>query len=312
MKTVALWLYQNEGGQEINERLRTLLVSYGVRIIDGFDLRKCYVKDGSIFTEDGRLLDHADIFYHMNADESNSYQEEMLQFLEYKGVRVMNSFGAYKLAKDKFASNLLLRQNGIRVPRSLLFSRDTKMSIVKSFFEECNNMVLLKPRSNHGGLGIMKFQDYESFADYLGMVHEHIFVHYLEEYIEFEEMDYRVEVVGGEAISGYRRRKKHSFKTNIGSGGSMVPELPDVHVCSVALRAARLLKLDCTIVDMVRSIRDQELYLLEVNPIMGIFLEAAMSSGYKISVPANIDPLFCTDNVKMNRLVQIILEALHR
>ncbi|MFM2377073.1 MAG: hypothetical protein RLZZ165_2170, partial [Bacteroidota bacterium] len=230
---------------------------------------------------------------------------EILKYLEKSGVKVMNSYEAYANSRDKLMMNLTLRRSGIRVPDTLVIADRSKPGCVDSFFEK-HRRVVLKPRSNHGGKGILRFSDPADFWDYTEMVEGFFDNHYLEAFVDFGEMDYRVEVVNDTVAGGYRRLKTHPFKTNIGSGGQMVAELPGRDVLDLGHRAARAVKIDCTAVDIVRCRQSGELYVLEVNPIMGVFLETALRSGSRFPAQENVHELFQTDDLKMDLLMQMI------
>lgn len=166
--------------------------------------------------------------------------------------------------------------------------------------------IIVKPRTNHGGKGIVKIDNYEMFCDFYDATKTFINNYYLEKYIPFESHDYRVEVFNGKVIGTYCRGKNGTYKTNISSGGSMedinVPE----RFKEVALKAAKILNVTTTIVDMVLSIEDQQIYVLEVNPIMGIFLEEGMKAGTKMPVQLKIPKSFKTDKIKIDSIISYI------
>ena len=81
----------------------------------------------------------------------------------------------------------------------------------------------------------------------------------------------------------------------------MTPITPPSEFNQTALAAAKALNIKATIVDMVKSKEDGQIYVLEVNPIMGIFVEAGNRSGEK-SVITTIDPVYANDNLKLDRL----------
>ena len=127
-----------------------------------------------------------------------------------------------------------------------------------------------------------------------------------EKYIEFEEHDYRVEIFDNEVIGSYCRGKNGSYKTNISSGGKMLAISVDNEFKNIALKAAKILNITTTIVDMIRSEKDGKIYVLEVNPIMGIFLEEAMRAGTKMDVQKDIPEQFKTDDLKIEKIINYI------
>lgn len=305
MKKVGIWMYENDNGIIPKTELISRL-SKKYEVISNFDMRKCYIKNGSIFTEDGRSLDDLDVLYHMNADEQSSHQRMILKFLEYKNVKIINGYNAFMTARNKCLTNFILKNNGINVPDSILINANEKTEIIDVWFKE-HPISLIKPLSNHGGKGIIKVNSLEEFLDLKMILDCYFESYYFEEFLDFGENDYRIEVFNEEIIGGYSRKKaKHSFKTNITSGGIMLEKKIKEEHKKIALECCKLLNLNSTIVDIVE--KNGIPYVLEVNPIMGIFIEAALKEGKKHEILSNIPTSFKTDKKKIELLVKYIDE----
>ena len=309
MKKVGIWMYENDNGINIKKKIITALKNKKYEVHADFDMRECYLKNGKVFTKDGYCLSDLDIFYHMNADEQTPFQNDILKLLELSGVHVFNNYDAFIRCKDKVVANLLLRKNGISVPPSMLINNHLTKEEIKKIIEEWG-CVIVKPRANHGGKGIIKFDNYEQFYDYYESSKNYIDNYYLEKYIPFENHDYRVEIFNGDVVGTYCRGKCGSYKTNISSGGSMIDEKVSNAFQKIALKCAKVLGITTTIVDMILSKEDQKIYVLEVNPIMGIFLEEAMKSGTKMPIQKSIPNSFKTDEIKINKIINYIDEYL--
>ena len=52
--------------------------------------------------------------------------------------------------------------------------------------------------------------------------------------------------------------------------------------------------------------KDNKIYVLEVNPIMGIFLEEGMRAGSKMPIQKDIPNRFKTDNKKIELIIEYI------
>ena len=241
----------------------------------------------------------------MNADEQNAYQNDILKLLELSGVHIFNDYNAFMRCKDKVVANMILRQNNIPVPNSMLINNHVSKEIVNDFFNESGS-ILIKPRSNHGGKGIIKIDSLEQFWDIYTATSNFFDNYYIEQFIEFDNNDYRVEIFDGEVIGGYSRTKNGTYKTNVSSGGGMLDLPVSNEVKELGLKAAKTLGITTTIVDMIRRKEDNKLFILEVNPIMGIFIEAAEKSGSKRPVQKNIPEQFKTDEIKMNKIIEYI------
>ena len=305
MKKVGIWMYENDNGINIKRKLIQELTSRGYEVYSDFDMRDCYMRNGKVYSKDGYCISDLDILYHMNADEQNLYQNDILKLIELSGVHVFNDYNSFLRCKDKVVANMILRNNDIQVPPSILINNKVEPEFLEEIIKEWKS-VIIKPRSNHGGKGIIKIDNYEQFLDFYIATKSYVDNYYIEKYIDFEENDYRVEVFNNKVIGTYCRGKHGTYKTNISSGGKMLDKEVSQEFVDVALSAANALGITTTIVDMIKSKEDNKIYVLEVNPIMGIFLEEGMRAGSKMPVQTEIPNRFKTDNKKINLVVDYI------
>jgi ribosomal protein S6--L-glutamate ligase len=309
MPTVALWMYRNQGGFAVQSALKARLERAGCEVINNFDMRECYVEQGKVLTSARVDLSSVDVFYHMNADEQTPYQNEVLRALDFSGVEVINSWQSFSLAKDKFAANQLMAKAGINVPPSFFIHPQVPTECIQRMFSE-NGSVLVKPRRNHGGRGIVKFDRPDYFTDFVQATAADFGEYYVEGFIPFGRHDFRIEIFNGQVIGGYSREcAASSFKTNISSGGRMLDLMPSQDFAEVALRATSVFGITTTIVDMVRSENDNLIYVLEVNPIMGIFVEEACRAEKKDFFDSNAS--YCNDEIKLSLLTEFLAERAH-
>lgn len=305
MKKVGIWMYENDNGINIKRKLVNILKEKGYEVYYDFDMRQCYLKDGNVYAKDGYCLSELDIFYHMNADEQNEYQNDVLRLLELSGVHVFNNFNSFYFCKDKVFANMILRDNNILVPPSMLINNNVDQEFLENILKEWGS-VIVKPRKNHGGKGIVKIDNFEQFWDFYVATKNFIDNYYLEKYIDFKDNDYRVEVFNGKVVGTYCRGKHGTYKTNISSGGAMLDKEVNDEFKSIALKCAEVLGVTTTIVDMIKSTKDEKIYVLEVNPIMGIFLEEGMRAGTKMPIQNDIPENFKTDNKKIDLIINYI------
>ncbi len=304
-KKIGIWMYENDNGINIKRKLVSSFENIGYEVYADFDMRECYLKNGKVYAKDGYCLSDVDIFYHMNADEQNQYQNDILRLLELSGVYVFNDYQSFIYCKDKVISNLLLRKNGVLVPPSMLINNNLTKPELKKIIDELGTIVI-KPRTNHGGKGIIKINNFESFCDFYEATKPFINDYYIEKYIPFNSHDYRVEIFNGKVIGTYGRGKCGTYKTNISSGGSMKDIVVPEEFKKIALKAAKILNITTTIVDMILSEEDGKIYILEVNPIMGIFLEEGMKAGTKMPIQTKIPESFKTDKIKLEKIIEYI------
>jgi ribosomal protein S6--L-glutamate ligase len=296
-------MYENDNGHIPKEVLCDLLEKKGFVVFSEFDMRECYVICGKVYSACGRCLSDFDVLFHMNADEQSPYQADILRALQESGVDVVNECTSYFNCSDKFKGNQLLRQHGVTVPDSALLGTTVAEAIIYELFARWGSLVY-KPRSGHGAVGIVRFEEAEQFIDFVQATRHVLSDYYVEQYIDFGEYDCRVEIFNGQLMGGYSRKKKHSFKTNISAGGEMTPRILGAEA-NVALAAAKALGINGTIVDMVQSSVDGKLYVLEVNPALGIFVESAMRAGTKMpDTPPDIG--YSYDRLKLDAIASYI------
>jgi ribosomal protein S6--L-glutamate ligase len=299
MAKIGLGMYDNDGGAVIEARLTASLEALGHRIVGKIDLSDSATRDGRVYTQDGRDLSELDVFFFMDADRQSLNQVDQLHALERSGVQVINAPGAYGAARDKPTANQILRNVGINVPRSALLTPKTLARDAAALIRDWGALVL-KPRVRHGGYGIVCFTDAGQLADFC-QVETSVDNYYCEEFIPFGDLDMRVEIAAGMGIGGYSRRRTHAFKTNVSSGGIMTPNPPDSALCTLAEDAARAIGLDYSIVDFLRDERNGRVTVVEVNPILGIFVEEAMRVSPKTSL-REVDPSYALDARKLEIL----------
>lgn len=305
MKTVGLWMYNNDGGNIIQKKLIQELKLSGFEVINSFDMRNCYCLNGKVYTEDNMDLTKLDVLYHMNADEQNNHQQDILKAIELSGVKVINDTRSFLKCKDKFITNLILKNNNINVPESLLIPNNTISKTIKEKLIEFKSF-LVKPRDNYGGYGIIKFNDVEQFEDYILATKNFYSNYYIEKFIDFNDHDYRVEIFDNKIVGSYSRSKNHSFKTNISSGGHLNSINIGSEEKNIALKAAKAMDITSTIIDMVKSKENDKFYVLEVNPLLGIFVQSCIRSGER-NIPKNFfDKNSYNDDIKLQAIVDYI------
>lgn len=299
---IGIWMYRNDGALYIHNELAQELVRYGYEVIDNFDMRKCYCLNNKIMTEDGRDLTSLNLLFHMNVDESNSHQNDILHTFEMAGVKVINPYVPYQNAFDKYISNFKLRQAGVNVPPSILIDSDASPMLIKNIFDEWGS-ILIKSRFSAGGKGIIKIDNCEQFLDLQPTIKFLFPNFFLQKFIPFGDHDYRVELIDGEVLFCYSRKKEHSFKTNLHAGAKQVIACKyEEKFGAMAKLAAKTLNIPLTTVDLIKSIYDNQYYVLEVNGNLGVFIEALL-----LSQGENVNKtLFGADKRKIDMIVSYI------
>ncbi|MGB6330012.1 MAG: hypothetical protein WBF48_13905, partial [Halarcobacter sp.] len=121
-KKIGMWLYQNGGGDIIQEKLIKQLNNKGIEVIPNINLRDATAENSNITWNDIKL-DKLDLFFSYNAGEQTQYQMYLFKALS-NILPTINNFKAFELTEDKFQTSLLLRKNNVKTADYKLCHRD--------------------------------------------------------------------------------------------------------------------------------------------------------------------------------------------
>ncbi len=264
-KTVGLWLYKNGGGDKIQQTLVNKLKDRNINTITDINLRGAIAKNEHILYNDIKL-DELDLFFSYNAGEQTQYQMYLYKALDHV-IPMINTFKALELTEDKFHTSFLLRQQGVQTADYKLCHRDDTHHL-KSIMEQWDKMVY-KPTDGWGGVGLTKIENQETLdmlMPFLNQIDLRYF--YVEKFINYDNTDYRIDIVDGKFIACYgRKANKNSWKTNITSGGSVFLREPNDELVNLAIKAAKITGLDIAGIDILYDKVKEEYIVLEVNGI---------------------------------------------
>jgi len=264
--TIGMWMYQNSGGEQIQNKMISKLAERGINVITGLDLAHASAQNGEIVCN-GVTMEQLDLFFSYNAGEQTAYQLYLYEAIN-KLVPTINNFDAFSLSEDKFLTAYALNQAGIRSPDYRVFSRDD-ISGLRETVREWDGRVVYKPTDGWGGTGIVKIEDERSLDVLVPFLNRLDVPHfYLEKYINYDKTDFRVDIVDGQYIGCYgRKAASDSWKTNITSGGSVITRHPTDEVIELAIQAAKVTGLEIAGVDLIFDLDAEEYVVLEVNGI---------------------------------------------
>jgi ribosomal protein S6--L-glutamate ligase len=181
-----------------------------------------------------------------------------------RSMPVVNPIDALLLTENKFLSNLVFEQAGLRVPPAILISRQTEELI--NALESWGELVI-KPIFTYGGHGSVRVETREQLTDIIERLSGFEDRFYAEKFIPNEHWDCRIDLVDGEIVSCYgRRARPGSWKSNIGSGGQTFKIEPTSEIKEMAVQAFHASGLVLGGVDIIES-KSGELYLLEINGV---------------------------------------------
>ena len=268
-RKIGMWLYQNGGGSEIQKKIINKLKERDIDSYPGLNLRNAIAKNGSIlYPENGKTnkLDNLDLFFSYNAGEQTQYQTYLYKALS-RVIPTINNYEAFELSEDKFHSAFVLQKNGIQTADYKLCHRDDTHHL-KSIMDKWSKMVY-KPTDGWGGVGLTKIESQETLDMLMPFLNQmDLRYFYVEKFIDYDNTDFRVDIVDGKFVGCYGRKAGGSdWRTNVASGGSVFMREPNDEVVNLALKATKVTGLDISGVDIIYDKKKEEYVVLEVNGI---------------------------------------------
>lgn len=240
-----------------------------IDVIANINLKDAIAKNGHIIYEmknKNVKLDKLDLFFSYNAGEQTPYQVYLYKALN-RIIPMINSYEAFELSEDKFHTSFYLRKHGIlTADYKLCHSNDAHR--LNTIMKKWGKMVY-KPTDGWGGIGVTKIENEESLnmlIPFLSQINLKYF--YVEKYVDYDNTDYRVDIVDGQFVACYGRRAAIGhWKTNVTSGGSVFLREANDEIISLAINATKVLGLDIAGVDIIYDRKKEKYIVLEVNGI---------------------------------------------
>lgn len=189
------------------------------------------------------------------------------RMLEKLGYRLFNSAESIELCDDKMLTHIALANNGIKMPltisSTLCYTDNGDRNIINEVEKKLSFPLIIK--ENYGSLGKQVYL-INNHDELLQKENELIHTpHIYQEFISSSRgKDYRIIVIGGKVVAYMKRENKHSYLSNLASGGSSsICELSEEYI-KVAEKCAKILKLDYCGVDILEG-ANKEPIISEVN-----------------------------------------------
>ncbi len=191
------------------------------------------------------------------------FRLDILRAIEEYDITLINSRESLEIASDKFLTSVFLENHQISTPKTIVCEDPHK---ALDAFDELGGDCVLKPLYGSKGIGITRLNN-KAFAENvifsLGQLHQ---VFYLQEFIEHNNRDIRILVLGDKVIAGMYR-VGDSWKTNIYAGAKAEPLKITDDMEELAIKAARVTKTEIAGVDLLESEKGN--LVIEVNSIPG-------------------------------------------
>ena len=264
-RKIGMWLYTNNGGDKIAKKIIKKLKERDIDTINDINLRHAIAKNGHII-HNGIKLDKLDLFFSYNAGEQTQYQTYLYKALNY-AIPMINSYKSFSLTEDKFHTSFVLRSNGVKTADYKLCHRDDGFHL-KKIIKAWDKMVY-KPTDGWGGVGLTKIEDESSLDMLMPFLNQmDLRYFYVEKFIDYDNTDFRVDIVDGEFVGCYgRKASKTDWRTNVTSGGTVFIREPNDDIINIATKAAKVCGVDIAGVDIIYDRAKEEYIVLEVNGI---------------------------------------------
>lgn len=239
-------------------RLKDEFFKRGVQV----DVRKnnellAFIEEGTIKTN----ISGYDFVVYLDKDR---YVAEML---EKCGVRLFNKVSSIEKCDDKMLTHISLANSGIKMPTTISSTLCYTDNGDRSYLKDVENKLgfPLIVKENYGSLGkqvyfIENSAELKQIEDKL--IHTN---HLFQQFISSSKgVDIRIIVIGHKPIAYMKRENKHSYLSNLATGGqASIIKLPQEYL-DVAVKASEILDLDYCGVDVLIG-PNKEPIISEVN-----------------------------------------------
>jgi len=179
-----------------------------------------------------------------------TFRISLLEHINFDKKILINDPYAFRRAKDKYASLLLLSKNKIPVPKTFVTENAEQAYRIA---EQWGNVVI-KPLIGSRGLGPIKSDNPDLSYRIIKTLKRLNQVIYIQEYVQKPGRDIRVFVIGGRVIGGmYRIAPPGEWKTNIAVGAKARKIVLNSELQELSVKTANILGLDYTGIDILEA-----------------------------------------------------------
>ncbi len=189
--------------------------------------------------------------------------------LEQAGMRLFNSAQAIEACDDKMLTYMNMMHYGIRMPKTVSGPLHYSLLDNDDFLHNLEKVIpypiVVKTNFGSQGEGVYLAHDFDELKEI-----EKKIIYRPRLYQEFIEtskgFDYRLIVINGKYVAGYKRRSlSGDFRSNLAQGGVGVEHTMTPFQIETAERIARIMKLDYCGIDLLESGIPEQPILCEIN-----------------------------------------------
>ncbi|MDU5108411.1 RimK family alpha-L-glutamate ligase [Clostridium sp.] len=194
----------------------------------------------------------------------------LARHLEKMGYRVFNSSTAIKNCDHKGLMHLILSNNNINMPRTILspmifdYSLNSEDYLINCY-EALGESVIIKESMGSFGMQVYLINNREEFINKVKELNKNKIDFIIQENIKSSfGRDIRVNIIGNKVVGAMLRESETDFRANISQGGKGTLVELNKEQEEIALKAHKALGLDFSGVDLLFGENDKPL-LCEVN-----------------------------------------------
>lgn len=192
------------------------------------------------------------------------------RFLEQRGIPFVDTYHAYGSISGKLAQMFVLAENKMAVPKTYFSPSYNKEKLLHAK-EFLGLPIVAKKIMSRQGKGVFLVKTVDELLSILDHSDRDKLI--LQEFIP-NESDFRIFITGTVvgALEERVRQDKADFRNNASLGGKEIysdPKKISPPLKEMALKAAKILRIEVAGVDIVVSSRNKKMYLFEVNKSPG-------------------------------------------
>ena len=171
---------------------------------------------------------------------------------------------AFTLAHDKLLTQLSLENEDIPMPMTYMAAT---VSAAKKVLEKINYPIIMKLPQGTQGKGVMFAESYAAASSMLDALDALKQPFIIQEYIETDNSDLRIIVVGEKVVASMKRKgKPEEIRANIHAGGIGEAYEPDAYTKKIAIKTAKSLGAEIIGVDMLESVKGPKVIEANISP----------------------------------------------
>ena len=200
------------------------------------------------------------------------YRLDWMRILENLGVRLVNSRECLEIATDKMLTTQVLASHKLSTPETIIC--ETAANALPAF-KKLGGDIVLKPLFGARGRGIMRISNQDDAETIFAEMDSEENVFYLQRYMEHNNEDFRLLVIGGDIIASMKRTGPN-WKTNLAQGGKAHQFTPPESYRELAIKATEAVKGEIIGVDIMET--SEGPMVIEVNAVPGYLGLQSVSS----------------------------------